>query len=493
MSNSVKTFDFSGIKRISIPLKKGDLTVENIMAFLPRIKQEHDKNVTKIEYFQDIYEGRQDIVSKTRPYADDADNNNTIVENHAYSQVGFKVSSVVGEPIQYTQKESLKTDDLTYLISYNSDIYKPETDNQTITNVYVCGVGYQLTLPRYDDYDITHESPYNIISYDPKLACVVYSSYLNEGELFGVIFNSYLDKDGKQIHEAKVYTKNYFYTFNITSLNDIILIGKEYNSLNEICLVEFARNKDRIGLIELCYYLYHAINLVSSTSMDNLIDVANCLLVFINQDVTAQTLQDAKAMGALVIGSDNKETPADVKQLVLQLQHEDVQVFYDRLMKACYGIASVPQSSANVTSGGDTGQARLLGQGWSKHYNDIKNDCTYIQKGLRKTLKLILKVCNNLSQCEINELYASDIDIKFNINMTDNMIVKTQSLQTLLGLGFGTETSLNIVQLVNDSHAVAIERDSKVAENEAKALDIQQQQIDDQTDQANTNTDIIGE
>jgi len=488
MSNSVRKFNFSGITRISVPLKKSNLTIENIVDFLPRIKQQHDINVSKIKYFQDIYEGDQDIIHKTRPYADDSDNNNAIVENHAYSQVGFKVSSVVGEPIQYTQKESLKTDDLSYLIAYNSDIYKPEIDNQTITNVYVCGVGYQLTLPRYDDYDIEHESPYTIISCDPKSTCVVYSSYLNEGELFGIIFNSYFDKDNRQISEAKIYTTDRFYTFDITSLNDIKIIENKNNSLNEICLVEFSRNKDRIGLIELCYYLYHAINLISSTSMDNLIDVANCLLVFINQDVSAQVLQDAKAMGALVIGSDDKERPADVKQLVLQLQHEDVQVFYDRLINACYGIASVPKSSANVTSGGDTGQARLLGQGWSKHYNDIKNDCTYIQKGLRKTLKLMLKICNNLSNCKIDQLYPADIDIKFNINMTDNMIVKTQSLQTLLDLGFATETSLNIVGLVNDTHAVAIERDSLVAKQEEKETLSKESSLDKQTD-----TDILGE
>jgi SPP1 family phage portal protein len=489
MSNSVKTFNFSGIKKISIPIRKKQITVENIVKFLPRIKEEHDKNSTKIKYFQDIYEGRQDIISKTRPYADDADNNNKIVENHAYSQVGFKVSSIVGEPIQYTQKESLKTDDLTYLIRYNSDIFKPEVDNETITNVYVCGVGYELTLPRYDDYDIEHESPYNIMSCDPANTCIVYSSFLSEGELFGIMFNTYLDINNKTIIEAKVYTSDYFYTFDLTQSNNIKLIDSEKNSLKQICLVEFARNKSRIGIIELCYYLYHAINLISSSSMDNLIDVANCLLVFINQEIDSKTLRDAKQMGALVIGNDNKETPSDVKQLVLQLAHTDIQVFYDRLIKACYGIASVPQSSANVTSGGDTGQARLLGQGWSKHYNDIKNDCTYIQKGLRKTLKLMLKICNNLSECRINELYPSDIDIKFNINMTDNMIVKTQSLQTLLDLGFGTETSLNIVELVNDSHAVAIERDANVAEKEAVLL---KEQKDDEI-VLQDEQDIIGE
>lgn len=487
MSNSVRTFSYSGIKRITIPIKKDELTTTNIIRFLPRIKQEHDSNADKIKYFQGIYEGKQDISRKTRPYADDANNNNRIVENHAYSQVSFKVSSLVGEPIQYTQKESLNTDDLSYLISYNSDVYKPEADNEVVTNVYICGVGYQLILPRYDEYDIMHESPYNVVSTKPENSCVIYSSYISEGELFGVIFNSFLDGKDKQVDQAKVYTKTNFYTFDISNLNDIKLVEDNKNSLNEICLIEFSRNKDRLGLIELCYSLYHAINLISSTSMDNLIDVANCLLVFINQEVDGKTLKEAKQMGALVIGNDNKETPADVKQLVLQLQHEDIQVFYDRLIKACYGIASVPQSSANVTSGGDTGQARLLGQGWSKHYNDIKNDCTYIQKGLRKGLKLILKICNNLSNCPINELFTSDVDIKFNINMTDNMLVKTQSLQTLLGLDFGTETALNMVELTNDSHAVAIERDRKAEEKEKKLLEQSQK-----TEQTQSN-DILGE
>jgi len=58
----------------------------------------------------------------------------------------------------------------------------------------------------------------------------------------------------------------------------------------------------------------------------------------------------------------------------------------------------------------------------------------------------------------------------------------------LLDLGFATETSLNIVGLVNDTHAVAIERDSLVAKQEEKETLSKESSLDKQTD-----TDILGE
>ena len=58
--------------------------------------------------------------------------------------------------------------------------------------------------------------------------------------------------------------------------------------------------------------------------------------------------------------------------------------------------------------------------------------------------------------------------VTFNRNRSDNLLVKTQSLQTLVGMDMPKETALGITGLVADNHEVAAAWDKLVAEKEAK-------------------------
>ena len=51
----------------------------------------------------------------------------------------------------------------------------------------------------------------------------------------------------------------------------------------------------------------------------------------------------------------------------------------------------------------------------------------------------------------------SEIEIKYNINRSDNLLVKTQSLQNLRDVNMPLETSLQMVGIVSDPHSVATE------------------------------------
>jgi hypothetical protein len=58
---------------------------------------------------------------------------------------------------------------------------------------------------------------------------------------------------------------------------------------------------------------------------------------------------------------------------------------------------------------------------------------------------------------DIIQLNESEIEIKYNINRSDNLLVKTQSLQNLRDVNMPLETSLQMVGIVSDPHSVATE------------------------------------
>ena len=137
-----------------------------------------------------------------------------------------------------------------------------------------------------------------------------------------------------------------------------------------------------------------------------------------------------------------------------ELDQENSNVFYERNLKAMYDIISVPQASGNVTSGGDTGQARLLGNGWESAQNQGQVDQTYLTMFERELLRDMIWICKHTKNCPLNEINVSDIAIKFNINMSNNLLVKTESLKLLDEIKFPEETALTICGVTKDVDGV---------------------------------------
>jgi hypothetical protein len=63
-----------------------------------------------------------------------------------------------------------------------------------------------------------------------------------------------------------------------------------------------------------------------------------------------------------MISSQDPQRPADLKLIQNELSHSNTQVLHDRLLESGLTAIGIP-TMKNKTSGGDTGQARELGDG----------------------------------------------------------------------------------------------------------------------------------
>ena len=75
-----------------------------------------------------------------------------------------------------------------------------------------------------------------------------------------------------------------------------------------------------------------------------------------------------------------------------------------------------------------------------------------------ESLKIILSICRNTKDSGISNLKASDIDTKFQRDMSDNLLVKTQALQTLYQCDIPRKFANSIVNLFGDSNAITNEQ-----------------------------------
>lgn len=232
-------------------------------------------------------------------------------------------------------------------------------------------------------------------------------------------------------------------------------IHSQPESYRYLPIIEHIFNKERIGIIELNLSLFNAINMVVSNCADCVYDNANKLYVFKNVEADQNTVDQMIAGGAVLISTNNPETPADFSTVDIQFSQQDINTFYEQRVSKAYDIAGVPLASGVTSSGGDTGKARLLGGGWENAYTIIKGDIIGCEKTDYQLLKQLIAVCHTVPQTKVNELTASQIEIHYNINPNDDILSKTQSAVNLYNIGMPEELILKYINLSLDPCADA--------------------------------------
>lgn len=509
----IPEFDFRGIKKIEIPyadkdFASGDYGESILNKYMQPILNAHAQNEDKEKYLYEYMQGFQDIRYKSRLYQKDQKNNNIISQNHAYRQVQFKVGFLTGEQREYTHKSDVQTDDLIYLDRYFADTQFFAKDKDIKEWAYSTGVGVAFVEPRTDiigengyytkaeGFDVENEAPFHFESLDPTKNFVVYSSGRSKEPLFcvSIVEEDIGNNDTIQIEYRIIIETRYAYFECNTSkaykgFQQVIKLG-ENKSLHYLPMIEQTYNASRMGIVELNKDSFNAVNTLLSNVEDMVIDNANMIFVFKNIDADKLDLDNLKERGAVVI-SDTPDMraggTADLKTIKIEIPFDGFIDYTESLLVPSYDIAGVPLASGQVTSGGDTGQARLLGGGWNNAYISVNSDITTFKQSDYKILETILLACRQVPNCPVNELYPSQIDIKYRINQNDNLLVKAQSIYQLWQANFPYEETIKASGLFSDSVTVAKkwqEKDEKAkqqAENKKEEIVVEETNENAQT------------
>jgi len=284
---------------------------------------------------------------------------------------------------------------------------------------------------------------------DSKTTFIVYSSSVPHKKLFGCTYTKGINDSTLR---GSIYTQNGYYTFNKGLTNNAFDVRFDnIHILGDIPIFEYYLNKSRLGIIEVVISILNALNRISSNDLDGLEQFVQSILVFINNAVDAETYEKVLSMGAVELITQDPSRPADLKQLTQELQHTNTKVLHDRLFNMALNIVGIPKNSDKV-SGGDTGHARMIGEGWTMAEERARQDEMQFKRCSKPELKMILKISKLAPMSEIKTLTLRNIDQKFTRNKSDNFLVKSQGMMNQIKSGVAPDIAMTTSGLYSDSN-----------------------------------------
>lgn len=411
----------------------------NIVDVLNKALSIHSENEKNINYLENYYTGNQPILYKTKDIRPGI--NNKIVENHAYEIVEFMVGQECGEPIQYVRRgtDKSKSDEVQKLNNFMAYENKSYWDSELSRWKHICGTSYKICYPD-KDADITNdECPFGIDVPRPQDTFVIYSSQLGKRPMIGV----YRTVDESNINVYHCYARDTYY-----KIKESKIIDNKPNGVGEILIVEYPNNSRRLSTIEIVMGIMDAINSVQSNRLDGIEQFVQAFMKFVNCQIDENTFLAMCKLGALEVKGE-PGLPADIDLISKELNQEQTQITKDDLYKAILIILGMPSREQNT--GGDTGSAVYLRNGWDFAEKRSENNEKPIEKSEKEFLKIALKILNTN---ELIDLKLSDIEIKFTRSKSDNMVVKTQALRGQLDSGIDPQIAIKTCELYADPEDV---------------------------------------
>jgi len=434
-----------GRKKIYADYKPSDMTPKVIAKILNDVFPLHQQNAEEIDYLEKYYKGWQPILGKKKEVRPNI--NNIVVENNAYFITEFKKSYVFGKPIQYVVRSECASDEIDEFNGYMIINDKYPKDTELAESLYISGIAHRIVLPTPQG-----DAPFTIENLDSKTTFIVYSSRLPHEKLFACTYTVGV-KDNKVV--GSVYTKDKYYEISTEYLKPAsfnIKTGKKH-ILGDIPIFEYYLNKSRLGIIEVVMDLLNQINRVTSDEIDGLDQYIQSILVFVNQDIDKEDYASLLDLGAVKIASSDPSRPADLKLLSNNVDHTNTKILHDRLLNAALTIIGVPKNNEKNT-GGDTGQARMIGEGWTMANERANQDEMAFKRCAKPEIKMILDICKVTPNSKIECLSIVDIDQKFERNKSDNFLVKSQGLMNQINAGIAPEVAMTTSDLYSDNNEV---------------------------------------
>lgn len=426
-----------------------EITKDNICKVMDEAFDIHLQNASEIEYLQNYEKGKQPILDRIKEVRPEI--NVRAVENHAHEITSFKVGYVFGSPITYVQRASIdssgetSTADDKGIAILNEMMFeegKASKDKHLGKDITVCGIGYRIVLPKEEKTGI---SAFEVLRLNPKTAFVVKANDIHKRKLIGA---SYVETKDKVV-KMGAYTKDAYYELEKSTAG--FQIKSIQKNLIGIPIIEYINDEERMGSFERVIPLLDALNEATSDRLNGLSQFIQAILWMNNCEVDSAQMKELKDKLGLLTKSE-PGNPASVQYLTATLDQSQTQTLIDYLYEQILQIAGVP--GREQSTGGNTGQAILLSNGWQIAETQAKNVEQIFTESEREMLKIVLKICGMTQASEVANLKLSDIDIKFSRNRTDSLLVKTQALANQLQAGIHPLVAITTCGLYSDPQGV---------------------------------------
>lgn len=459
----------AGRRKIFVDAERIDES--NIEEVVAEVLAIHSVNAREAAYLMDYERGVTPIQQREKAGRKDVDYR--INENHAAEIKTFKVGYVFSSPITLVQRavadNEYSDEDDKRIARLNEWLFeqgKPAKDKQLADAFSTCGVGYRMALPkqRYEDGET---APFDILPLNPLTTCVGYSNDVYQRRVIGI---SYVVKaDGTT--KIGAYTDDKYFELEGSEFGGHLrLVNAKRNGIGIVPIVEYRADDQRMGCFERVIDLLDALCVLTSDRVNGLSQFVQNILWADNVTIDEKQKEDVKAGGWLFTKSDGT-TKAEIKYLTQQLDQTSAQALVDWTYEQILQITGTP--ARGKSTGGNTGQAIVLSNGWTIAETAAKNTEVVFKDSEFEFLRVILRILAKKKDVDedMKSLRLSDIDIKFSRNKTDSLLVKVQALQGQLDAGIDPLTAIKTCDLYSDPQQVWVDSKPYIEEKRRALTD----------------------
>lgn len=395
------------------------ITTENVIQVLSDTIGIHNRNRKMIDYLYRYYKGDQPILYREKLVRPEV--NNRVVENHALEVVKFKAGQIYGEPIQYVckkKKASAETNEQVDLLNDYLDEANADARNIQL-GIYQSAVGtaYKAIL-REDEWTEDGDlPPFRIFIPYPGDVYIVYSR--NTGKAM-LSVHTLKDEENQQYYLC-FSSKQYF------EIRNGKITDSGINGMGGIPIIEYPNNHDRLSDVEIAITMYDAINKYQSDRLNGVEQFVQAFMKFKNCEVDENEFLKMVKLGAISVKDTGSGMQSDVDLMTAELNQSESQVAKDDLYNNMLIVEAMPNRQSNT--GGDTGNAVYLRNGWDFAERDAKLVEAFTKEAEKESARIILNIIRKTSKDV--KISTRDFDVKITRNPTDNMLVKAQALDYL--------------------------------------------------------------
>lgn len=395
------------------------ITPRNVAQVLSDTIGIHNRNRTLMDYLYRYYKGDQPILYREKLVRPEV--NNKVVENHALETVKFKAGQIYGEPIQYVCKKKKASEETNEQVDRLNDyLDEANADARNIQlGIYQSAVGtaYKAIL-REDEWTENGDlPPFRIFIPSPQDVYIVYSSVTGKPMLSVQILK---DEDNQQYYQC--YSSRQYFKIQNGAVTE-----SGINGFGGIPIIEYPNNHDRLSDIEIAITMYDAINKYQSDRLNGVEQFVQALMKFKNCEIDEAEFVKMIKLGAVSVKDVGNGTQSDVDLMTAELNQSESQVAKDDIYNNMLIVEAMPNRQSNT--GGDTGNAVYLRNGWDFAERDAKLVEAFTKEAEKASARIILNIIRKTSM-DVN-ISTRDFDVKITRNPTDNMLVKAQALDYL--------------------------------------------------------------
>ena len=406
------------------------MTIEDLKEALEAFIKNELPNLQKME---DYYSGKHNILNKKNRTIDKEDAK--LVHDYPGYITTIATAYFLGKPISYTLQDDKLKKDFEKLSEYLSTEEEQQENFEHSQNCSIFGKSYELW---YKDVDNTIGN----VVVDPRDCFILRDNTVKKEITAAVRWDKTKNKEDKWVYTLEVYDSTSVTTYEFLSDSDKKEVPNikgvtKLHGFNQVPIIEFLNNKRAFGDFKKVVSLIDGYDEAASTSIDDMTDFTDALLVLTNVGGTdKETLKKIKEDKLMLIDDDG-----DAKWLIKQVNDSYAQNNKNRLNQDIHKFSMIPDMQDKEFSGNSSGVAlgyKLLALEQLAAQKEM-----HFKKAINQRLQLMIDFYNL-------KIKSTDIQKVFTRNVPKNLVEAAETAQKLQGI-VSHETILSILPFIEDA------------------------------------------